>query len=106
MTTRQPEPRPIQSGDTIEVLVTHGSGYSDADQSIYAGGIEECRSATVGNHIKDLAFILEIDGLRQYFNGNSRRTWDETQGAWVGGSPFPIRAIRPKHADACDPHSP
>ena len=106
MTTRHPAPRPIQSGDTIEALITHGGGYRDTDQSIYTGGVEEWRSATVGSHIHDLAFILEIDGLGQYFNGTSKRTWDESPGAWVGGAPFPIRAIRPKHADACGPHSP
>ena len=106
MTTQQPEPQPIRSGDTIEVLVTHGGGYRDADQSIYSGGIEEWRSATVGDHMHNLDFILDVDGLGPYFNGISRRTWDETQGAWVGGSQFPIRAVRPKHAEACDSHSP
>ena len=106
MTNQQPEPRPIQSGDTIEVLIRHGGGYKDADQSIYTGGIEEWRSATVGKHIHDLDFVLTVDGVGPYYNGTSKRTWDETYGAWVGGSPFPISAVRPKHADTYDPHSP
>ena len=106
MTTEQHEPRPIQTGDTIEVLITHGGGYKDADQSIYTGGVEDWRSATVGKHIYDLHFVLTVDGLGPYLNGTSKRTWDKTQGAWVGGSPFPIRAVRPKHVDAYEPDTP
>lgn len=99
MTDRHPEPRPIQSGDIIEVLVTHGGGYRDPDQSIYDGGIEEWRTAYVGAHIHDQAFVLDVQGLGHYFNGITHRAWDEAQGAWTGGSPFPIRAVRPKAPD-------